>query len=93
MLASTSVVITVVLIFVLYRVRYHPLSHVPGPLLAKVSSLPLHIVCYLGIEASLLRHYQGVYKTKVLRVAPNSVSLSNFESIRDIHSWRWISER
>lgn len=85
MLASTFVVITVVLIFVLYRVCYHPLSHVPGPLLARVSSLPLHIVCYLGIEASLLRHYHGVYKTKVLRVAPNSVSVSNFESIRDIY--------
>ncbi|RYP62760.1 hypothetical protein DL770_009541 [Monosporascus sp. CRB-9-2] len=85
MLASALVVTAIVLIPVLYRVWFHPLSHVPGPLVAKISSLPLYIVCYIGIEASLLRYYHEKYKTKVLRVAPNSVSISTFESIRDIY--------
>ncbi|KEY64593.1 hypothetical protein S7711_03652, partial [Stachybotrys chartarum IBT 7711] len=72
-------------VLVLYRVYFHPLSHVPGPLIAKVSSLPLHVVCYFGIEAKLLRHLHQSTGSKIIRVAPNSVSLSDYQSCRDIY--------
>lgn len=85
MLATALLFLVIALLPVLYRVRFHPLSHVPGPFLAKVSSIPLHLVCYFGTEASLLRHYHETYNSKVIRVAPNSVSVSSYESIRDIY--------
>lgn len=58
----------------------------PGPFLARFGSLFLHTICYLGIESRVLRYYyQEKYKTKVLRVAPSSVSISDSEAIRNIH--------
>lgn len=76
--------IAVVFIPVIYFVRFHPLSHVPGPILAKVSDLFLNIICYLGIEGRVLRYHHQKYG-KVIRVAPNSVSISDPEAIRDIY--------
>ena len=85
MITSIPVLTALVLIPIVYRIRFHPLSHVPGPIFAKVSSLFLHIICYLGIEGRVLRYYHQKYQTKVLRVAPNSVSVSDNEAIRDIY--------
>lgn len=85
MLSSAIVVVTVILIPIVHRLVFHPLSHVPGPFVAKVSSLPLHLICYLGIEGRVLRYYHQKYKTKLLRIAPNSVSISDNEAVRDIY--------
>ncbi|KAI0884088.1 cytochrome P450 [Annulohypoxylon maeteangense] len=70
---------------ILHRLFFHSLSRVPGPFLARFSSLYLHTICYLGIEATVLRHQHNKYKTKVLRVAPNSVSISDSEAIAEIY--------
>ncbi|KAI1447000.1 cytochrome P450 [Annulohypoxylon stygium] len=78
-------VIILFLVVILHRLFLHPLSRVPGPFLARLSSLYLHVICYLGIEASVLRYYHNKYNTKVLRVAPNSVSVSDSEVIGDIY--------
>ncbi|KAI1206382.1 cytochrome P450 [Annulohypoxylon truncatum] len=83
-----SIPLAVVILFsvaILHRLFLHPLSRVPGPFLARFSSLYLHVICYLGIEARVLRHYHNKYKTKVLRVAPNSVSVSDSDAIGDIY--------
>ncbi|OTA83735.1 hypothetical protein M434DRAFT_24728 [Hypoxylon sp. CO27-5] len=70
---------------VLHRLFFHPLSGVPGPIVARISSLFLHAICYLGIEARVLRYYHEKYNTKVLLVAPNSVSISDSEAIGEIY--------
>ncbi|KAK3940205.1 Pisatin demethylase [Diplogelasinospora grovesii] len=77
-------VLAVILIPVVYFVRLHPLRHVPGPTLAKTSDLFLNVICYLGIEGRVLRYCHQKYG-KVIRVAPNSVSVSDAEAIRDIY--------
>lgn len=69
----------------LYRVYFHPLSHVPGPWFAKVSPLFLWFICYLGIEGRVIRSFHEKYKTKVLRVAPNSLSISDSSAIHPIY--------
>lgn len=63
-LAIALLLLAVILVPVLYRLNCHPLRHVPGPLLARFSSLFLHTVCYLGIESRVLRFYHEKYKTK-----------------------------
>lgn len=85
MFASAPILLALILTPIIYRIRFHPLSHVPGPIVAKVSSLFLHTICYLGVEGRVLRYYHLKYKTKVLRVAPNSVSISDSEAVRDIY--------
>lgn len=68
-----------------YRLYFHPLSHIPGPVVAAVSSIFLHTICYLGIEGRILRHDHKEYATSVLRIAPNSVSISDGDAIRAIY--------
>ncbi|KAI0139591.1 cytochrome P450 [Hypoxylon sp. NC0597] len=68
-----------------YRLFFHPLSDIPGPAVARISSLFLHTICYLGVEARVLRYYHEKYNTKVLLVAPNSVSISDSEAIGEIY--------
>jgi cytochrome P450 len=74
-----------ILAVALYQVILHPLSHVPGPFPAKISSIFLHLICYLGIEGRVVRYYHEKYKTKVLRLTPNSVSISDPEAIATIY--------
>lgn len=79
------VVLSCMLSVAVYRLYFHPLRHIPGPFLGRVSSLYLYTVSYLGIEARLLRHYHLVYNTKVVRVAPNSVSISDVATLHSIY--------
>ena len=84
--AITAFSLTAILILILYRLRLHHTSmNVPGPFLAQWSSLFLYAICYLGIEGRVLRYYHNKYKTKVLRVGPKSISISDCEAIRDIY--------
>lgn len=70
---------------ILYRLFLHPLSHIPGPLPARITSLYLYTICYLGIECRLIEHYHRKYKTSVLRVAPNAVSISDGAALHTIY--------
>ncbi|KAL1866896.1 hypothetical protein Daus18300_006599 [Diaporthe australafricana] len=70
---------------ILYRLYLHPLRHIPGPLWGRASSLFLYAISYLGIEARVLRHYHQLYNTKVLRIAPNSVSVSDSAALAAIY--------
>ena len=67
-----------------YRLFLHPLRNVPGPSVAKASSLFLHVICYLGIEGRVLRRFHKKFG-KVIRVAPNSVSVADNDAVRDIY--------
>lgn len=68
-----------------YRLYFHPLSHVPGHPFACVSSLFLYAICYWGIEGHVLLYYHEKYRTPVLRVAPNAVSLSDGEALHPVY--------
>ncbi|KAK7182857.1 cytochrome P450 [Paraphaeosphaeria sporulosa] len=67
------------------RIYFHPLRHVPGPFYASISSLFLYIICYLGIEGHVLRSLHLRYGTPVLRVGPNSVSVSDSGALQEIY--------
>ncbi|KAI4160949.1 MAG: hypothetical protein L6R39_000155 [Caloplaca ligustica] len=72
-------------IIVFYRLFLHSLSHIPGPLLARISSLPLYTICFLGIECRVLEFYHRRYKVPVLRIAPNAVSISDGAALHPIY--------
>jgi cytochrome P450 len=82
---SALVFISLVVALAIYRLRFHPLAHVPGPPLAAVSPLFLYAICYLGIEGSVIRRYHENYKTKVLRIGPNAISVADSNAVRDIY--------
>lgn len=83
--STISAVAVLSLLYTLHNVYLHPLSSVPGPLIARCSELYLLLLCYLGIEGRVIRKWHQQYGTRVLRVAPNSISLSDPDNIKDIY--------
>lgn len=83
--AVTILLCTPLALLILYRLFLHPLSHVAGPLPARITSLYLYAICYLGIECRLLEHYHRKYQTSVLRIAPNAVSISDGAALHQIY--------
>lgn len=69
----------------IYRHFFHPLSHIPGPLLARISSLYLYTLCYLGTECHSLAELHSKYGASVIRVAPNAVSVSDGAALHPIY--------
>ncbi|KUI52980.1 Pisatin demethylase [Cytospora mali] len=69
----------------LYRLYFHPLSHVPGPWFACVSHIFLYAICYFGIEGRVLLRYHKKYGTPVLRIAPDGVSISDGEALHKVY--------
>jgi cytochrome P450 len=67
-----------------YRVYFHPLAHIPGPLQAKLSSLFLYNLSYHGIEASKIDELHQQYGP-VVRIAPNEVDISDGAAINAIY--------
>jgi cytochrome P450 len=69
----------------IYRVYLHPLAAVPGPFLAKCSSLWLYYHVYIGNECSTIRQLHKSYGP-VLRVGPNDVDIADGDAIATIYS-------
>lgn len=67
-----------------YRIVFHPLSHIPGPLLPKVTSLWLHYHAYIGDEASTI-HCLHLQYGPYVRVSPNEVDISDADAIPAIY--------
>lgn len=67
-----------------YQVYLHPLAHVPGPLLPKLTSLWLHYHAYFGDEASYIHKLHVMYGSLV-RVSPNQVDISDADAIQPIY--------
>ncbi|KAL8939316.1 MAG: hypothetical protein Q9211_002796 [Gyalolechia sp. 1 TL-2023] len=74
-----------IVIVCLYRLFLHPLSHLPGPLLACITSLHLYTICFLGIECSVIESYHRRYNAPILRIAPNAVSISDGAALHSIY--------
>lgn len=83
----TVLIITLTLPFLLrciYRCILHPLSHIPGPLLPKTTSLWLHYHAYIGDEASTIHKLHQRYGPLV-RVAPSEVDIADADAIAPIY--------
>ncbi|KAF1962028.1 cytochrome P450 4A10 [Byssothecium circinans] len=68
----------------IYRIFLHPISHIPGPLLPKTTSLWLHYHAYIGDEASAIHKLHQTYGPLV-RVSPNEVDISDADAIQPIY--------
>ncbi|EHY54129.1 Cytochrome P450 monooxygenase hkm5 [Exophiala dermatitidis] len=70
----------------LYRIsRFHPLAHIPGPLLPRVSSLWLTYHAWIGDEASITKSLHDQYGP-VIRTGPNSVDISDGAALGPIYN-------
>ncbi|KAH7072517.1 cytochrome P450 [Paraphoma chrysanthemicola] len=67
-----------------HRILLHPLAGVPGPFLAKVTSLWLHYHAYVGDEASAIHKYHIAYGPYI-RVSPNEVDISDADAIQAVY--------
>ncbi|KAH8806051.1 benzoate 4-monooxygenase cytochrome P450 [Xylogone sp. PMI_703] len=70
----------------LYRLTFHPLSKFPGPKFAACSPLYFLYWIYLGRFPEQCERLFDVYKTDVLRVAPNQLVFRSPQSLKDIVS-------
>jgi hypothetical protein len=82
----TILLIPLALLFIrsIYRVFFHPLSHIPGPLLPRTTSLWLHYHAYIGDEASAIHQLHASYGAFV-RISPNEVDISDADAIQPIY--------
>lgn len=76
--------LAILIIRSIYRIFFHPLSHIPGPLLPKITSLWLHYHAYVGDEASSIRALHATYGAFV-RVSPNEIDISDADAIQAIY--------
>ncbi|KAF2649574.1 cytochrome P450, partial [Lophiostoma macrostomum CBS 122681] len=67
-----------------YRIWFHPLSHIPGPFVASLTSLWLYYHSYIGDEASIidsLHHTHG----SLVRVSPGEIDISDPDAVEPIY--------
>ncbi|TGO67109.1 hypothetical protein BOTNAR_0048g00410 [Botryotinia narcissicola] len=67
-----------------YRCTLHPLSHIPGPLLPKLTSLWLHYHAYVGDEASCIHKLHNQYGP-IVRVSPSEIDIADADAINPIY--------
>lgn len=72
---------------IIYRIFFHPISHIPGPLFAKTTALWLHYHAYIGDEATVIHAAHKKYGPYV-RVSPNEVDISDPDAIAPIYESR-----
>jgi hypothetical protein len=82
----TALVALIVLVLgnILYSIFLHPIAHIPGPLLPKITSLWLYYHAYIGDESSVIHSLHKRYGP-LLRVAPNHVDISDADAIQAIY--------
>ncbi|EYE93682.1 cytochrome P450 [Aspergillus ruber CBS 135680] len=71
---------------VVYRIFFHPLAHIPGPLLAGVTSL--YCYWYNARSGRLYLQIQKLHEQygPVIRITPNEVHLSDPKNLEKIYS-------
>ncbi|KAJ4361588.1 hypothetical protein N0V95_001749 [Ascochyta clinopodiicola] len=82
--STAACIILLILARTLYRVYFHPLSQIPGPIFSSASSLWLHYHAYIGDEASSIHRLHLQYGPYV-RVAPNEIDISDADAIQPIY--------
>lgn len=82
--SAATAFVFLILTRTIYRIYFHPLAHIPGPILPKITSLWLHYHAYIGNEASTIHRLHSQYGSYV-RVSPNEVDISDFDAIQPIY--------
>ena len=67
-----------------YCLTVHPLSHIPGPFLPKLTSLWLYYHAYIGDEATIIHKAHKQYGP-LLRVSPNEIDISDADAVVPIY--------
>lgn len=74
------------ILLALYRISpFHPLSHVPGPLLPRLSSLWLTYHAWIGDEATIVHSLHKKYGP-IVRNGPDSVDIADGSALTAIYS-------
>lgn len=68
----------------IYRIALHPLSRVPGPFIARSTSLWLAYHGFVGDECRVIRRLHEQYGP-VVRTSPNDVDLADGEALWKIY--------
>lgn len=84
LIATAAPLILLIVARLVYRLYLHPIAHIPGPLLPKLTSLWLYYHAYIGDEASVIHRLHAQYGPLV-RVAPNEVDISDADAIHPIY--------
>lgn len=84
LLALVVTPVILLLVRCIYRIRFHPLSHIPGPLFPKLTSLWIHYHAYVGDEATSIHALHQIYGPYV-RISPNEVEISDADAIGPIY--------
>ncbi|EPE25091.1 Cytochrome P450 [Glarea lozoyensis ATCC 20868] len=69
---------------VVYNVYFHPLAHIPGPIIARISPLWLWYHSYIGDEATVIDNLHEIYGP-ILLVSPYEVDISDPAAINPIY--------
>ncbi|KAL9562748.1 hypothetical protein ACKAV7_013100 [Fusarium commune] len=72
--------------FTFYRLFFHPLAAIPGPMIAALSPYWLYYICRTTFPEKALKELHGKYKSKALRIAPNEVHISDPSIYKIIYS-------
>ncbi|KAL9612617.1 MAG: hypothetical protein Q9167_002787 [Letrouitia subvulpina] len=79
------IAVALILSLFLYRIFLHPLSSVPGPLLAKGTSLWHHYHTYIGDECTAI-HACHLRYGNLVRIGPNDVDISDGNAFSTIYT-------
>lgn len=69
----------------IYRVFFHPLSHIPGPPLPKITSAWLNFHTYLGDETTAIHLLHQKYGP-IVRIGPRDVDISDGAALNAIYA-------
>lgn len=71
-------------LFAIYRLHLDSLSHIPGPLLPRLSSLWLYYHSYHGTEARTIHALHQTYGP-IVRISPDDISISSSSVLNTIY--------
>ncbi|KAL8939910.1 MAG: hypothetical protein Q9216_003099 [Gyalolechia sp. 2 TL-2023] len=77
-------ILVIVCIFYANRIFFHPLARVPGPLLAKCTSLWQIYHSYVGDECTAVRRLHSKHG-KVVRIGPNLIDIADGAALGTIY--------
>ncbi|KAL3425968.1 cytochrome p450 family protein [Phlyctema vagabunda] len=69
---------------IVYRLYFHPLAGVPGPLLAKISGWPNWVQARAGRRHIQMQQLHDLYGS-VVRFAPNAISINTPAGLKEIY--------
>lgn len=83
---TVALTVLSLLSFALYRLFFHPLSRIPGPIHLRLTSIPLLWRSYHGKEASYLTSLFRRLNTPILCIGPNEVLVADGTALASIYS-------